>query len=31
LNLPAAFQNMVVGGVLVLAVWLDQIYRNKVK
>ena len=31
LNLPAAFQNMVVGGVLVLAVWLDQIYRRKVK
>ena len=31
LNLPAASQNMVVGGVLVLAVWLDQIYRNKVK
>ncbi|MDE2446564.1 MAG: sugar ABC transporter permease, partial [Alphaproteobacteria bacterium] len=31
LNLPAAFQNMVVGGVLVLAVFLDQIYRRNVK
>lgn len=31
LNLPAAFQNMVVGAVLVIAVWLDQIYRRNVK
>ena len=31
LNLPAAFQNIVVGGVLVIAVWLDQIYRRNVK
>lgn len=30
LNLPAAYQNIVVGGVLVLAVWLDQIYRRRV-
>jgi D-xylose transport system permease protein len=30
LNLPAAFQNIVVGTVLVIAVWLDQIYRRKV-
>jgi D-xylose transport system permease protein len=30
LNLPAAFQNIVVGAVLVLAVWLDQIYRRRV-
>ncbi len=31
LNLPAAFQNIVVGVVLVLAVWLDQLYSRKVK
>jgi D-xylose transport system permease protein len=31
LNLPAAFQNMVVGAVLVLAVWLDQLYSRRVK
>ena len=31
LNLPAAYQNMVVGGVLVLAVYLDQLYRRSVK
>jgi D-xylose transport system permease protein len=31
LNLPAAFQNVVVGGVLVFAVWLDQIYTRRVK
>ena len=31
LNLPAAFQNMVVGGVLVLAVYLDQQYRSRLK
>lgn len=31
LNLPAAYQNIVVGTVLVLAVWLDQIYRRRVK
>ncbi|HEY5364067.1 MAG TPA: sugar ABC transporter permease, partial [Aestuariivirga sp.] len=31
LNLPAAYQDMVVGGVLVLAVFLDQIYSRRVK
>ncbi len=31
LNLPAAFQNVVVGVVLVLAVWLDQLYSRRVK
>jgi D-xylose transport system permease protein len=31
LNLPAAFQNVVVGAVLVLAVWLDQLYSRRVK
>lgn len=31
LNLPAAYQNIVVGAVLVLAVWLDQVYRRRVK
>ncbi len=31
LNLPAASQNMVVGGVLVLAVYLDQQYRRRLK
>jgi D-xylose transport system permease protein len=31
LNLPAAYQDMVVGGVLVLAVWLDQIYSRRLK
>jgi D-xylose transport system permease protein len=31
LNLPAAFQNIVVGTVLVVAVFLDQIYRRRVK
>ena len=30
LNLPAAYQNIVVGVVLVLAVWLDQLYSRKV-
>ncbi len=30
LNLPAAFQNIVVGVVLVLAVWLDQLYSRRV-
>lgn len=30
LNLPAAYQNIVVGAVLVLAVWLDQVYRRRV-
>ena len=29
LNLPAAFQNIVVGVVLVLAVWLDQLYSAR--
>lgn len=31
LNLPAAFQNIVVGTVLVLAVFVDQLYRRRVK
>jgi D-xylose transport system permease protein len=31
LNLPAAFQNIVVGTVLVIAVFVDQIYRRRVK
>ena len=31
LNLPAAFQNIVVGVVLVLAVYLDQLYSRRVK
>ncbi len=31
LNLPAAYQNIVVGSVLVIAVWLDQVYRRRVK
>lgn len=31
LNLPAAFQNIVVGVVLVLAVFLDQLYSRRVK
>jgi D-xylose transport system permease protein len=31
LNLPAAYQNIVVGSVLVLAVYLDQLYRRKLK
>ena len=31
LNLPAAFQNVVVGVVLVLAVFLDQLYSRRVK
>jgi D-xylose transport system permease protein len=31
LNLPAAFQNIVVGVVLVLAVYLDQLYTRRVK
>ena len=31
LNLPAAYQNIVVGIVLVLAVWLDQLYSRRVK
>ena len=30
LNLPAAFQNIVVGTVLVLAVFVDQLYRRRV-
>lgn len=30
LNLPAAYQNIVVGVVLVIAVWLDQLYSRKV-
>jgi D-xylose transport system permease protein len=29
LNLPAAFQDIVVGAVLVVAVWLDQVYRRR--
>jgi D-xylose transport system permease protein len=31
LNLPAASQNIVVGSVLVVAVYLDQLYRRRVK
>lgn len=31
LNLPAAFQNVVVGAVLVIAVYLDQLYSRRVK
>ena len=31
LNLPAAFQNIVVGTVLVFAVFVDQFYRRRVK
>ncbi len=31
LNLPAAFQNIVVGSVLVFAVYLDQLYLRRVK
>lgn len=31
LNLPAAYQNIVVGTVLVFAVWVDQIYRRRVQ
>ena len=31
LNLPAAYQNIVVGSVLVLAVYLDQLYRRNIK
>lgn len=31
LNLPAAFQNIVVGSVLVLAVYLDQLYSRRVR
>ena len=31
LNLPAAYQNIVVGVVLVLAVFVDQLYRRRVK
>jgi D-xylose transport system permease protein len=31
LNLPTAYQSIVVGVVLVLAVWLDQLYTRRVK
>lgn len=31
LNLPAAFQNIVVGTVLVFAVFVDQLYRRRLK
>lgn len=31
LNLPSAWQNIVVGSVLVVAVYVDQIYRRRVK
>ena len=31
LNLPTAYQSIVVGVVLVLAVWLDQLYSRRVK
>ncbi|MCX7888151.1 MAG: sugar ABC transporter permease [Rhodobacteraceae bacterium] len=31
LNLPAAFQDIVVGTVLVIAVFVDQLYRRRIK
>ena len=31
LNLPSAWQNIVVGTFLVVAVYVDQIYRRRVK
>ncbi len=31
LNLPTAYQSIVVGVVLVIAVWLDQLYTRRVK
>jgi D-xylose transport system permease protein len=31
LNLPSAWQNIVVGSVLVIAVYVDQVYRRRVK
>jgi D-xylose transport system permease protein len=31
LNLPASWQNIIVGSVLVVAVYVDQIYRRRVK
>ncbi len=31
LNLPTAYQSIVVGVVLVVAVWLDQVYSRRVK
>ncbi len=31
LNLPTAYQSIVVGVVLVLAVWLDQVYSRRLK
>jgi D-xylose transport system permease protein len=31
LNLPTAYQSIVVGVVLVIAVWLDQLYSRRVK
>lgn len=31
LNLPAAYQNIVVGVVLVLAIYLDQLYSRRIK
>jgi D-xylose transport system permease protein len=31
LNLPASWQNIIVGSVLVIAVWVDQIYRRRAK
>ena len=31
LNFESAYKDMVVGAVLVTAVWLDQVYRTRVK
>ncbi|TMJ36647.1 MAG: sugar ABC transporter permease [Alphaproteobacteria bacterium] len=31
LNFPSAYKDMVVGGVLVTAVWVDQMYQSRVK
>jgi D-xylose transport system permease protein len=29
LGIPSPLQNIVIGAVLVLAVWLDQVYRRR--
>jgi D-xylose transport system permease protein len=31
LNFESAYKDMVVGAVLVASVWLDQVYRRRVK
>ena len=31
LNLPSSWQNIIVGSVLVTAVFVDQVYRRRVK